>query len=291
MPSNLKGQHGRSDELLMDPDAVELVEDPDHPLYDPTVKDPPPDELVDSMRNPDIGQLQAIVIVTDGGHALCAVGRNRLKAARIIKHEYDRKFLIRCKVRKAPGGKLDKIANLIPVENNIRKVEKPSQRADGMQRLLNRGRTKEEVASFYGLKSVRQVDNVLALLDCAESVVAAADAGVITMDVVGKISKKPRAEQTKLLAEMREKKATRGKAAEKALEGAGVEKPKRLQRRSVLERLAVEIINVSSFSTMNRTDLHQFVVWVIGGGSRDTITHRTLRSLIACAEGAKEEQA
>jgi len=154
---------------------------------------------------------------------LCVVaGRQRTKALRMVNNERVAEgkpaleiLLIQRKYSDALGAREDKAIENVRVEST------PSQRAWLANDLHSAGMSLADVAPRVGVTSEQAVKNLLALLECSASVLAACDAGHITQTVAMGLSKESdHAKQderlTKLLAAAEGK---TGREKSKALRG------------------------------------------------------------------------
>lgn len=196
------GALGKTNVLLFDPDALVLVTEPGHPLYDERVTLPPNEAMVLNIMHQ--GVLQPIVITKDAelGATIVVAGRQRVKAAR----EANRRLReagfepvqVPAVVRRGESADL---AGVMASENEIRKDDSPLVRARKMRRLLELGKSEEQVGVIFGC-SVATVQSTVSLLDCTAAVRTAVDAGQIGVTHARKLATLPPDEQRAKVAEM-----------------------------------------------------------------------------------------
>lgn len=189
------GSQGRKDLLNFDPDALELIEDKGHILYDPRVHLPLDESFVESVSR---GITTPIRVRRNGDKMQVVIGRQRVKAARIAKAR-GVEILVPAWVVRGTDAEL---YDMIVEENEQREDTPPTMRALQAQKLLNLGRSDEEVAKRFRVASIK---NILALLDLHPDVQKAVDARTFSMTLAAvELSKLPREEQveemTKLVA-------------------------------------------------------------------------------------------
>lgn len=248
MPSkSYKGETGRRDVRVFNPNSLVLVEDEKHALYDPRIKMPLDESLVESIRA--LGVIEPVVVVPDGERMLVVAGRQRVRAARIAKVD------VPCVVRK---GDDQALAETMISENEIRRNDPPSLRAKRMQHLHNHGCSTERIARAFGC-SAKAVRDTLQLLDCDARVRDAVDAGKLSVKNAARLAAKPRDEQRAVLAEMVAIGATKGKAAREALDGKGIKPSQRMRSRREIENA------LSAAKEDGRIAEAALLGWVLGG--------------------------
>lgn len=188
------GAEGRSDVLKFKPDQLVLEEDPGSPYYDERVLLPVSMALVDSIR--EHGCINPVRVVRDGDRTVVVAGRQRVKAiAYLASKGVD--ILVPAQISRGDDGEL---ASVAVHENEHRSADTPLVRARKMQRLLNYGRTEEQVARAFGLASVASVKQHVRLLDLSKPVQNAVDAGRIGVtSAVKELAMLPRSDQAAAL--------------------------------------------------------------------------------------------
>lgn len=183
------GALGKSNVLFFDPEALHLVEDPAHPLYDERVHLPLKEPMVLNIMA--LGVIQPIVITKDPetGKVLVAAGRQRVKHAREankrLKARGEEPIQVPAVVRKTDG---DGLAGVMVAENELREQDTPLGRAAKMSRLMQRGRGEDAIALIFGC-TVQTVRNTLALLDSTADVRQAVESGQITASAAHKLAR------------------------------------------------------------------------------------------------------
>jgi len=189
------GSQGRKDLLNFDPDDLELIEDPNHILFDPRVHLPVDEGFVESISK---GISTPIRVRRNGDKMQVVVGRQRVKAARIAKKR-GVEILVPAWVVRGTDAEL---YDMIVEENEQREDTPPTMRALQAQKLLNLGRSEEEVAKRFRVGSIK---NILAILDLHPEVQKAVDEKAFSASLAAvELVKLPREEQVeemnKLLA-------------------------------------------------------------------------------------------
>lgn len=197
------GALGKSNVLFFDPDALTLVTDEKHALYDERVHLPLKEAMVLNIMA--LGVVQPIVITKDPetGTVLVAAGRQRVKHAREanrrLKERGEEPIQVPAVVRRADG---DGLAGVMVAENELREQDTPIGRAQKMRRLAERGRGEDAIALLFGC-TAQTVKQTLALLDAPAEVRKAVDSGAITVTAAHKLAKLPADQQRAKVAELR----------------------------------------------------------------------------------------
>lgn len=196
------GAAGKTNLLMFEPEKLTLVTDETHPLYDERVHLPIDEKLVKNIMYQ--GVIEPIVVYKDpeDGKVLVAVGRQRTKATieanKRLKARGEAPIMIPATVRRGDGVSL---ASVMVSENEIRQDDSPITRAKKMQRLLEMGRTEEDLAVIFGCEKAT-VKNTLALLECSAVVRNAVDDGKINVTAAYKLAKLPADEQKATVEKM-----------------------------------------------------------------------------------------
>lgn len=207
----------------IDPDLLIVVTDKDHVLYDVRVELPIDEALVKSIIVH--GVIEPVKVRRDGETLEVVDGRQRTRACREankrLKKEGSVPHTIRYLVQRGNDAKVLGIM----ASTFIRQEDSPIGRAYKMQKHVELGRTEEDIAIDFGVDT-QTVRNTIALLDCAEPVQQAVEAGKLPAAVARKLADLPRVEQTKALDTMKAEGATKGKRAHAAADRATNREPK-----------------------------------------------------------------
>lgn len=215
-----EGQTGRGDTLNFLPEALKVVTDPKHPLYDPRVERPPSERLILSIMRR--GVLVPLLIYRDGDDVYVEDGRQRRAAAieanKRLKKAGGEPVVLPCVWKRGDEATLYEISI---TTNELRDGDSPLERARKMQHLLDlRGGDVDGVAVTFGVTPAT-VKNHLALLECAPAVQRAIEGGKVAASIASKLAKMPRTEQVKTLDKMIASGATKGAAAQHAVRTKG----------------------------------------------------------------------
>jgi ParB family chromosome partitioning protein len=262
---NLNAQ--RTDAFILEPEKLTLVTDPNHPLYDPRVNDDPDEALV---RNVMVyGVLEPVLIRRNGERAEVIAGRGRVKAAleanRRLTAEGKQPIRVPAILKRGPDA--DMYGVLIS-ENECRREDNPLLKSVKAQRLIDMGKSVEEVAIAFGVKR-QSVESWLALGDVAQPVRDAVGSGEISATAAVQLRSLPREEQVKTFETLKSEgaKVTVERARKAAREGDAPKKPK-MQSREMVEHQLQWIsesdieINVEFYAGMKNA-----LQWVLGRGA------------------------
>lgn len=219
------GASGNTSLLLFDPNALTIVEDPKHPLYDERVDLPLSETLIANIlhhgrvlqsvsirKNPETGKVEVVA------------GRQRVRAVREINRRKKENKAFAEKWGKDPmrvpavveRSRESDLMDVMVSENEQRENDSPLVRAEKMRRLLDRGKTEAEIQVLFGVSSAT-VKNTLALLESSSAVKKAVDSGRISVATAYKLAKLPAPEQKEKVAQLlAEAPATPGKKNKKA---------------------------------------------------------------------------
>lgn len=196
------GAKGKTNVLMFDPEDVVLVEDPKHPLYDERVKLPVSESLVRNIMHH--GVLEPIIVAKDPetGKTVVVAGRQRTKATREanlrLRAQGCEPHLLPGVVRRGDDGAL---AGVMVSENEIREDDSPLGRAKKMQRLLDMGKTEDDLSILFGCTKTT-IKNTLSLLECCADVRKAVEKGDINVTAAYDLSKLDVEEQRSTLDKM-----------------------------------------------------------------------------------------
>ncbi len=176
----------RSDAFTLDPDNFTLVTDPNSPLYDPRVHDEPDEALVRNIMV--YGVIEPVIIRRNGSSVEVVAGRGRVKAAQEANRRLvaEGKQPIRVPAILKRGADADMYGVLIS-ENECRREDNPLIKAQKAQRLIDMGRTTEEVAVAFGVTR-QAVESWLHLHDVADPIRQAVEAGEVSATAAAQLS-------------------------------------------------------------------------------------------------------
>lgn len=216
------GAQTRGQTFVYDPDDLVLVTDTMHPLYDPSVNDPPPEDMVTGMV--ELGVLEPILIRKNGkdpktGKAIVEVvdGRMRVKAARLANKERRKLgqdiILIDAKLATMRD---DKAESAMIAANEHKCVRSVLVRAEMLERYLAHGHTDKQAKVYFGIngREYRKVYDVMGMSDALKSALGSKK---ITLEVARELASLPESKQeAALAATLAEAGAGRGRKAKDA---------------------------------------------------------------------------
>ncbi|MCO1358846.1 hypothetical protein L0Y97_07965 [Burkholderia multivorans] len=189
------GAAGKSNVLFFDPDALTLITDPTHPLFDRRALLPYDEALVRNIRHR--GVLKAILIHKDPetGAVIVVDGRRRVIAAREANRRQRDEGCAPILVPALPKrGKHAELAGMMVATNQHREEDTPINRAEKMQRLRDLGYDDEQIAAEFRVEP-QTVAASLRLLDCTAAVRDALEADQIRVSHALKLAKLPPEQQ------------------------------------------------------------------------------------------------
>ncbi|VWB96929.1 gp58 [Burkholderia pseudomultivorans] len=186
------GAQSKVTALAMDPNDLELVTDPAHPLYDRRVHQEPNPKTVLNYRA--IGVREPVLFYKDPetGMNLVVDGRGRVINARELNRQLVAAGEPPITIPAIPqkfindGGRT--FTAVMVSTNEIRREDSPINRAEKMARMIDVGHTEDTVAVFFGVE-VQTVRQQLKLLDCTAAVRDALEADQITVSNALKLAK------------------------------------------------------------------------------------------------------
>jgi len=191
----------RTNAFMVEPERLVLVTDKEHPLYDPRVHDAPEESLIRNIMV--YGVIEPVIVRTNGDAIEVVAGRQRVKASieanKRLEAEGKEPLRVPCMVKR--GQEADLFGVTIS-ENEQRRDDTPLAKADKAQRLLNMGKTEEELAIAFGV-SRQTVKNWLKLQELSAPVRKAVERGEIPATAAGELSGLSGEEQKKRLEEMK----------------------------------------------------------------------------------------
>ncbi len=193
---------GKRNLLMFEPEALTLVIDDKHPLYDARVHDALTEPFVNNIMAHGVIEPVVITKNTETGDIEVVAGRQRVKAAIEANKRLKAQGLPPIQVPAVPrkGDEASLMAVMVS-ENEARREDTPLNRAAKMQRLRDLGRTDDQLATIFAC-SKQTVRSLLALLDCTAAVRSAVDAGKIGLANAYALAKLEPDEQRSKLAEI-----------------------------------------------------------------------------------------
>lgn len=272
------GAARRSDMLWFEPEALTVVRDPGHELYDKRCLlfdaeplGPKEEDLVLSIM--EDGILETVTVRKNGetkkNEPLMEVvfGRRRVMAAVIankrLKKAGREPVLVPALLRRGGGAEM---FGLVISENEIRRGNDPIARAELLEKYLALGGTEAKAAVKFGV-TTQTIRNLKALNDCSTKVKDAVRAKVIPLAAAKDLSTMPRAEQDKALAGLVASGATKGKKAKEATEKLRGGRGKTREKKHVM-RQRKEIVAlgeaVSKLKGFEQKAIAAAFHWVLG---------------------------
>lgn len=201
----------RLNAFLFDPEDLVIVDDEEHPLFDPRGRLAPDPSMVRSIISK--GVIEPIVARREGLKAIVVAGRRRVICAReankILRSQGEEPIKVPVVARK--GDENDAMDVMI-LENEQRVDDDITAKARKAARLHQRGRTEEQIADVFGV-SHSTVKNWLGLLELAAPVQKAVAEGRVRMsDAVRELGKLDKAEQVTAMAKLEQERPTRAAA-------------------------------------------------------------------------------
>jgi len=195
------GAAGKSNVLFFDPDALTLITDETHALYDRRVHLPPDEAMVRNIRHH--GVLETIIVHKDPetGQVVVVDGRRRVinarEANRRLRDEGLQPILVPALPKRAKQGEL---AGMMASANEIRRNDSAINRAEKMQRMRDIGNDDEAIAIHFGVDP-QTVRSSLRLLDCCGAVRDALESDQITVTHALRLARlKPDEQRAKVAA-------------------------------------------------------------------------------------------
>lgn len=185
------GAEGKSNVLMFDPGNLVLVVDETSPLYDPRVHLPVDENLARNIDYQGILQPISVSKNPETGKTEVAVGRQRVKAARLVNEWRRARGVIPVQVPAVVyQGKRQDALDAIISENEARQGDTPLGRAEKMRRQMALGRGEDQIAVIFGC-SVATVRSTLGLLESPKAVQQAVETGKINLTQAKTLAKLP----------------------------------------------------------------------------------------------------
>ena len=179
--------------------GLDTDDGPDHPLYDERIKMPVPEALIRNIRA--YGVLKPVLFERDGDRPLVVDGRQRIRAARVVRDRQreagEDEIAVRGIPQRGDGSHLFAVSRAA----NLHQADGPLTQARNAQRMVDLGRTTEEIAIAFGVTE-QTVKHWLALLELAPAVRTAVERGKISPTAAIKLAKLDRDDQVKKLSEL-----------------------------------------------------------------------------------------
>ena len=250
----------RKDLFCVLPEALTLVTDEQHPLYDSRVKNPLDEKLVLNVMHEGI--IQPISCKREGDNILVAAGRQRVRAAIEANKRLKAagKELIKVPIVIRQGNEKVMFGIMIS-ENELRRDDDPLTKSDKLvryQQITQAG--DEEAAVVFGV-DVQTVKNWQKLKGCVVDVRKAVERGQIPATAAARLSGKASEEQKKALQELLESGRPTVANAERVASGkkAETKKTRKPGRKVLLD--AIEDENTPS-------EARDILRWVCGLAKR-----------------------
>lgn len=228
----------RKDTFFLPPEALTIVTDPSHELFDERALEPVNEVLVaDIMAR---GQLQPITVRKNGKTATgkdiieVLIGRGRVKAITEVNRRLEKvgKPPMRVHFQHVTMSEEKEILAAIIAENEIRVPDSPTIKARKLYRLIQRGASEQEAATAFGI-SVPECKKLLKLMELCKEAATALDEGRLSLSAAAKMVGLNRGEQKKLLESIE---SAGGKVTaahvEKATKGELGQAPQRMRKRA-----------------------------------------------------------
>lgn len=221
----------RGSVFMIDPESLVLVDDKEHPLYDPRVN---ADLNPSFVKNVTVrGVIKPVIIRKEGDKAIVIDGRQRVRAAREANKKINAEggvtLRIPCIIKRTDD---DTAASMMVELNEHRVADGLVTKAFKAQRLLNRGLSNEAVADSFGV-STSTLRNWLLLADCHPKVRAAVEDGRVRLaDATRELAKLPHNEQVAQLEKLMAENPTR-----KTLKNTGEKRPGKITVNAKIKKL------------------------------------------------------
>jgi ParB family chromosome partitioning protein len=264
----------RGQTFAYNPDELTLIDDPSHPLYDPSVHEQPPKAFVDGII--EHGVLKPICIRRNGtdknGRAIIEVvdGRMRVKGARLANIELRKAgkepILVEAKLQKGMGDAEAESAMI--VLNEHQRIEDVVTRAEKLKRYLAHGHSEKQARTHFGMRS-RGFTQLMQVIEMSPAVREALRERKLTFEIAVKLSKLPESKQAAALAEVLAEGGGKGRG-EKAKEAADKQAGTKSKKAVRVRPAGVVIKAIESVQCMPSSDYQVGVMvalnWLLGKG-------------------------
>ncbi|MCA7985186.1 ParB/RepB/Spo0J family partition protein [Burkholderia vietnamiensis] len=195
------GAAGKSNVLFFEPDALTLITDPNHALFDRRALHEPDEALVLNIMHH--GVIETITVAKDAetGQTIVVDGRRRTIATREANKRLIAQGLKPHRIPALPRRDgMAALTSMMVSTNEIRRPDSIINRAEKMAGMRQRGFSDEEIARDFGIEP-STVDRNLRLLDCCAAVRDAVEAEHITATAALKLARlSPDEQRTKVAA-------------------------------------------------------------------------------------------
>jgi ParB family transcriptional regulator, chromosome partitioning protein len=256
----------RTNAFTFDPEELVLVEDREHPLYDPRIEMPIDEALVRNIMY--CGIIQPITIKKEGGLPVVVAGRQRVRAAREANKRLEEMGKVKIRVpaviakREVNAG--DHLGMAIS-ENELRKDDSPLGKARKCAQYLAMVGGDEDLAAVTFGVTKHCVQQWMKLLDCSTPILKAVECGKIAASAAAKLADLPVEDDGEegcvtqaeaLEAALAESKASGSKVTARAVgKAAGQKSAKMKSRKQILRKLQESGLSAGFKHALN---------WVLG---------------------------
>lgn len=257
----------RSDTLWMDPEKLVIVgldteEGPEHPLYDERIHLPVTEVFVDNIA--EYGVIEPVIVRKNGDSLEVVDGRRRVRGAREANKRKGVEVSVPTMFRREPeqSGFLGVVISL----NEQRVDDNALVKAKKAQRMLNAGKSEQDVARAFGVTRVA-IGQWVKLLDLALKVQRAVEAGKIAASAAATLVDLTHEEQEKKLEEMIAAGATSVTEAKRQRQGRRSGRGDNGQRGQRPSVKTLRVLNEDeTFIGDLSNDCRHFLQWLLGGG-------------------------
>lgn len=272
----------------MDPNDLTIVgldtkDGPEHPLYDPRVLAPLEESMVLSIMTH--GVLEPVKVRKDGKAVEVVFGRRRVMHAREankrLKKQGDEPIHVACMLERSKD-----VMGVSITENEIRKDDLLSAKAEKLVRYLATGKSEEDAAVAFGVTS-QSIRNWLKISELDNSVVKAIDKGQIKASAAWNLAGLAREEQKQELEKLLSE-AGGGRITAKKTKAAAKKKDSGEESYAPGKRIVNKVLKLNKAAgDVLPSDFVRGVLWVFGETNPSVI--KGLTGLIKEAEGGAEE--
>ncbi|WP_437609618.1 ParB/RepB/Spo0J family partition protein [Erwinia sp. V71] len=198
------GASGKTNVLNFQPEALHLIAEPAHPLYDDRIHLPINEAMLLNIM--EYGVLEPIIVWKDPETGLSCVvdGRQRvrhtLEANKRLAEQGKEALLVPGVVKR---GSAARMSNYMVSANEVRQADTPLGRAKKMAAQLDRGHDESDLALMFGC-TIKTVQATLALLDCTQTVQTAVEAGQINVTQARQLADLPPEQQREKVLQLQQ---------------------------------------------------------------------------------------
>jgi ParB family chromosome partitioning protein len=272
----------------MDPNDLTIIgldtkDGPEHPLYDPRVLAPLEESMVLSIMTH--GVLEPVKVRKDGKNVEVVFGRRRVMHAREankrLKKQGDEPIHVACMLERSKD-----VMGVAITENEIRKDDLLSAKAEKLVRYLATGKSEEDAAVAFGV-TMQSIRNWLKISELDTSVVKAIDKGQIKASAAWNLAGLAREEQKQELEKLLSE-AGGGRITAKKTKAAAKKKDDGEESYAPGKRIINKVLklNKASGGTLP-SDFVRGVLWVFGETNPSLV--KGLTGFIKEASGETEE--